>query len=53
MDPKEYYLSKPWLTYYPDGVPAEVDVPADFRSGTFRSDGRQVQQQNRVDFLRP
>jgi len=28
MDPKEYYLSKPWLKHYPDGVPAEVDVPA-------------------------
>jgi long-chain acyl-CoA synthetase len=28
MDPKEYYLSKPWLKYYPDGVPAEVEVPA-------------------------
>jgi len=28
MEPKEYYLSKPWLKYYPDGVPAEVDVPA-------------------------
>jgi long-chain acyl-CoA synthetase len=27
MDPKEYYLSKPWLKYYPDGVPTEVDVP--------------------------
>ena len=27
MDPKEYYLSKPWLKYYPDGVPAEVEVP--------------------------
>ncbi|UCD81472.1 MAG: AMP-binding protein [Desulfobacterales bacterium] len=27
MDPKEYYLSKPWLKYYPAGVPAEVDVP--------------------------
>ena len=27
MDPKEYYLSKPWLKYYPDGVPAEVDIP--------------------------
>jgi len=27
MDPKEYYLSKPWLKHYPDGVPAEVDVP--------------------------
>jgi long-chain acyl-CoA synthetase len=28
MDPKEYYLSKPWLKYYPDGVPQEVDVPS-------------------------
>jgi long-chain acyl-CoA synthetase len=28
MDPKEYYLSKPWLKYYPDGVSAEVNVPA-------------------------
>jgi long-chain acyl-CoA synthetase len=27
MDPKEYYLSKPWLKYYPDGVPPEVEVP--------------------------
>jgi long-chain acyl-CoA synthetase len=27
MDPKEFYLSKPWLKYYPKGVPSEVDVP--------------------------
>ncbi len=27
MDPKEIYLSKPWLKYYPKGVPHEVDVP--------------------------
>jgi len=27
MDPKEAYMSKPWLKYYPEGVPAEVDVP--------------------------
>jgi len=27
MDPKEFYLSKPWLTYYPKGVPSEVEVP--------------------------
>ena len=27
MDPKEFYLSKPWLTHYPKGVPPEVDVP--------------------------
>jgi len=27
MDPKELYLSKPWLKYYPKGVPSEVDVP--------------------------
>ena len=27
MDPKEFYLSKPWLTYYPEGVPQEIDAP--------------------------
>ncbi|UCH23598.1 MAG: AMP-binding protein [Deltaproteobacteria bacterium] len=27
MDPKEVYLSKPWLKYYPKGVPHEVNVP--------------------------
>ena len=27
MDPKAYYLSKPWLKHYPEGVPDEVDVP--------------------------
>ncbi|CAB1068738.1 Long-chain-fatty-acid--CoA ligase (EC [Olavius algarvensis Delta 1 endosymbiont] len=27
MDPKDYYLSKPWLQYYPDGVPQEVEPP--------------------------
>ncbi len=27
MNPKEFYLSKPWLKYYPEGVPAEVPVP--------------------------
>jgi len=27
MDPKEAYLSKPWLQYYPQGVPEEVDIP--------------------------
>ena len=27
MDPKEYYLSKPWVKYYPDGVPQEVEAP--------------------------
>jgi len=27
MDPKALYLSKPWLKYYPDGVPHEVEVP--------------------------
>jgi hypothetical protein len=26
MTPKETYLSKPWLKYYPEGVPAEVEV---------------------------
>jgi long-chain acyl-CoA synthetase len=27
MTPKEIYLSKPWLKYYPEGVPAEVEIP--------------------------
>ena len=27
MDPKEIYLSKPWLANYPEETPAEVDVP--------------------------
>ena len=24
MNPKEVYLSKPWLKYYSEGVPAEL-----------------------------
>jgi len=27
MDPKEVYLSKPWLKHYSEGVPAEIEVP--------------------------
>ena len=27
MDAKEFYLSKPWITHYPDGVPKEIDAP--------------------------
>ena len=27
MDPKEVYLSKPWLKYYTEGVPAEAAIP--------------------------
>lgn len=27
MDPKEIYMSKPWLKYYPEDVPHEVDIP--------------------------
>ncbi len=27
MQPKEVYMSKPWLKYYPEGVPHEVEVP--------------------------
>ncbi|MCJ7682982.1 MAG: AMP-binding protein, partial [Desulfobacteraceae bacterium] len=27
MDPKETYMSKPWLKYYPEGVPEEADIP--------------------------
>ena len=26
MDPKEVYMSKPWLKYYPEGVRPEIDV---------------------------
>ena len=28
MDAKEAYLSKPWLNYYPTGVPAEIEIPS-------------------------
>ena len=27
MNPKEVYLSKPWLKFYSEGVPAEIDIP--------------------------
>jgi long-chain acyl-CoA synthetase len=27
MDPKEFYMSKPWLKFYPEGVPEKVDIP--------------------------
>ncbi len=27
MDLKEAYMSKPWLKYYPEGVPEEADIP--------------------------
>jgi long-chain acyl-CoA synthetase len=27
MDAKSIYMSKPWLKYYPEGVPHEVDLP--------------------------
>lgn len=27
MDAKQAYLSKPWLSHYPNGVPAEVEIP--------------------------
>jgi long-chain acyl-CoA synthetase len=27
MDAKAAYMKKPWLKYYPEGVPEEVDVP--------------------------
>ena len=27
MNPKEIYLSKPWLKYYTEGVPTEIDIP--------------------------
>ena len=27
MDPKNVYMSKPWLKFYPEGVPEKVDIP--------------------------
>jgi len=27
MDAKAFYMEKPWLKYYPEGVPNEVDIP--------------------------
>ena len=27
MDPKQVYMSKPWLKFYPDGVPHTVEAP--------------------------
>ena len=27
MNPKEAYLSRPWLKYYSEGVPADIDIP--------------------------
>jgi long-chain acyl-CoA synthetase len=27
MNPKDVYLSKPWLKYYSEGVPADIDIP--------------------------
>jgi long-chain acyl-CoA synthetase len=27
MEPKDFYMSKPWLKYYSEGVPHEVEVP--------------------------
>lgn len=29
MDAKQAYLSKPWLQYYPKGVPAEIEIPSE------------------------
>jgi long-chain acyl-CoA synthetase len=28
MDAKEFYASKPWLKYYPEGVPENIEVPS-------------------------
>jgi long-chain acyl-CoA synthetase len=28
MDVKQAYLSKPWLSHYPKGVPAEIEIPS-------------------------
>ena len=52
MEPKEYYLSKPWLKYYPDGVPPEVDVPeVSVPERSIR--WRKIRQKSGLNFLRP
>ncbi len=33
MDPKDVYMSKPWLKFYPEGVPQEVDSSRNIRTG--------------------
>jgi long-chain acyl-CoA synthetase len=35
MDARDTYLSKPWLTHYPQGVPAEIDIPSQSVSELF------------------
>ena len=35
MNNKEAYMTKPWLKYYPDGVPEEVEVPVVSVPGLF------------------
>jgi len=44
MEPKEVYMSKPWLKFYPEGVPEKVDIPEisvhdlfDQRANTYRT----------------
>ena len=39
MEPKEVYMSKPWLKYYPEGVPHGSGSPRDFRAAIIRRDG--------------
>ena len=33
MDNKSAYLSRPWLKFYPEGVPSDVDIPSDMTLG--------------------
>ena len=52
MNPKEIYLSKPWLKYYPQGVPAEVEVPEASVNDLFRTGGGKIRKQGCPDLLR-
>jgi long-chain acyl-CoA synthetase len=35
MDPKDIYMSRPWLAYYPEGVPREIEAPERSVHGLF------------------
>ena len=35
MDAKSLYMSKPWLKYYPEGVPETIDIPEQSIAGIF------------------
>ena len=52
MDAKEIYLSKPWLKYYPNGVPAEVEIPEQSIPELFDEVTAEVFEEDRPHLLR-